>query len=232
MKPPEKMYTSKFYETYSAGSYRAATFMLRYLSTFITPKQVVDYGCGTGEWLDAALLNWPDVETWGVDGAWVPREKMNRKHNFEAVDLNTAGDFLVEIGHSDFAMCLETAEHLLPSNNEMLLELICNGPDAILFGAAIPGQPGTDHINCRYVSDWAQAFSDRGYTPFDIIRPKFWYETSVPWWYSQNTILYVGNDNIDLQHTLNKLINEGTVPSFPLIASGLPVDVIHPGSVS
>jgi hypothetical protein len=50
---------------------------------------------------------------------------------------------------------LEVAEHLQPKRSaSFVADLVALAP-AVLFSAAIPGQPGTDHINPRWQDEWA-----------------------------------------------------------------------------
>jgi hypothetical protein len=49
----------------------------------------------------------------------------------------------------DLAMSLEVAEHLTPGRAESFIQELCGVSDCVLFGAAIPGQGGTNHIHER-----------------------------------------------------------------------------------
>jgi hypothetical protein len=60
----------------------------------------------------------------------------------------------------------------------------------VVFSAAIPGQPGRNHINCRWPSYWQSLFSEKGYLMQDVIRPKIIDDLSIPYWYRQNIFLY------------------------------------------
>jgi hypothetical protein len=49
----------------------------------------------------------------------------------------------------DLAICVEVAEHLRPEHGPSLVDDLCRLSEAVLFGAALPHQPGKGHINCR-----------------------------------------------------------------------------------
>ena len=59
-----------------------------------------------------------------------------------------------------------------------------------MFSAAIPGQPGTDHVNAHWPRYWREAFQKRGFTLVDAIRPRIRDDLAVEWWYRQNITLF------------------------------------------
>lgn len=71
------------------------------------------------------------------------------------------------------------------------IDLLTSLGDIVLFSAAIPFQDGTHHVNCQPPQYWAEKFSVRGYDCYDILRPKFWGDGRIAWWYWQNSFLYV-----------------------------------------
>lgn len=89
------------------------------------------------------------------------------------------------------AQSLEVAEHLDMFYAENFIDLLTNLSDIVLFSAAIPFQSGTHHINCQPPQYWADKFAARGYDCYDILRPKFWGDEKIAWWYWQNSFLYV-----------------------------------------
>ncbi|MCI5968659.1 hypothetical protein [Helicobacter sp.] len=89
------------------------------------------------------------------------------------------------------AQSLEVAEHIDMLYAENFIDLLTSLSDIVLFSAAIPFQPGTHHINCQPPQYWADKFLARGYDCYDILRPKFWCDERIAWWYWQNSFLYV-----------------------------------------
>lgn len=69
-----------------------------------------------------------------------------------------------------------------------------------MFGAAIPGQGGVEHVNEQPQSYWIRKFRDRDYKCYDVIRPRFWNDEDIECWYRQNTFLFVKN-TVDLSET-------------------------------
>ncbi len=90
----------------------------------------------------------------------------------------------------DLVISLEVAEHLTPEAGQRLVDRLCGLSDLILFSAAIPGQGGTNHINERWQSEWAELFAQYEYRAFDIVRPKIWDDERIASYYRQNMIVY------------------------------------------
>jgi len=100
---------------------------------------------------------------------------------------------------------LEVAEHLPQSSAKNFVTTLTNLGDIILFSAAIPMQPGTNHINNQFPNYWVNLFSDRGYKCIDCLRDKFWQDPQVEWWYSQNMLLFVNEDFLRSDQRLHVL---------------------------
>src|SRR5689334_7497546 len=81
-------YAASFYESHAEASLRSARQALdRAFGLLGTPASVVDLGCGTGAWLQAARERGTG-SILGVDGDWVPRDQLLiPADRFLAVDL-------------------------------------------------------------------------------------------------------------------------------------------------
>jgi hypothetical protein len=166
---------------------------------------VIDFGCGVGTWLRAFTENGV-TDIHGLDGAYVKNSQLEiLAEQFSAVDLTKIGPSMRKY---DVALCLEVAEHLPSSAAENLIDALTGSSDIIVFSAAIPHQPGTDHINCRPQSYWARLFAKRGFSPIDCLRSQIWDNEVVEYYYGQNTIVYV----------------KGSQPEY----SKIPLDLVHP----
>ncbi len=100
----------------------------------------------------------------------------------------------------DIAISVECAEHLEKRYADTFVDNICRHADIIMFGAAIPGQGGVEHVNEQPQSYWIRKFRDRDYKCYDVIRPRFWNDEDIECWYRQNTFLFVKN-TVDLSET-------------------------------
>jgi hypothetical protein len=146
------------------------------------------------------------------DGFMLLRHEEFRRVNF-AEPLRVTERF-------DLALSIEVAEHLPPSMATHFVASLCQLSDAVVFGAAIPGQSGTWHINERWPSYWAALFDAEGYDVFDVIRPLAWYDHRVEWWYAQNTMLFVRRGRDDLAQNARAAAMRQDVAA--------PLDRVHP----
>jgi len=187
-------YTREFFAGHASGSLRSARRVLPIVRELLSPRSVVDVGCGIGTWLRAWMeLGVSDVV--GVDGSYVDRSQLliepARFHEADLSLLGAAGTAPPMIPRRfDLAMSLEVAEHLPLSASGALIDTLCSLAPVVLFSAAIPYQGGTDHINERLASFWAQLFAERRYAAIDAVRCRVWHDRDVEWWYRQNILLF------------------------------------------
>jgi SAM-dependent methyltransferase len=169
-----------------AHSVEGADAALRTLFPDGVPGSILDVGCGTGTWLRAALdLGSNDV--FGVDGVAVPvSQLLIAPKLFRQYDLNQR----LDLGRRfDLVLCLETAEHLRPGSAATLIDTLAAHSDTILFSAATPGQPGTNHLNCQWPAYWQELFNARGFVCSDAVRWQIWNDARIEPWYRQNLML-------------------------------------------
>lgn len=182
-----KSYDGDYYEQHIDESLRSARIVLSHLWEYLKPASVLDVGCGRGAWLKACRELGSTVLI-GLDGEWNSQSQMiDSVIQFKSTNLNRP--FVVD-SRVDLAMSLEVAEHLEPSSSQQFIECLSQASDAVLFGAAYPGQGGTNHLNEQPHTYWAGLFRGRGYVPFDLFRPFLWGNEEVRFWYRQNTFLY------------------------------------------
>jgi hypothetical protein len=151
------------------------------------PAAVADFGCGRGAW----ARQWLDLgvpEVCGVDGDYVPREKLLiSQDRFLGADLSRP----VDIGRRfDLVQCLEVAEHIDPDCTGTLVDNLVRHADIVIFSAATPGQGGQHHVNERPHSFWRSQFAARGYRMYDAIRPIIRGMTDIEPWYRYNTFVF------------------------------------------
>jgi SAM-dependent methyltransferase len=209
------MYSSDFYSGQSGSSFESAMRVLPIVLDVVRPRSVIDVGCGVGTWLAAALQLGVERAI-GFEGSWVSREDL-KDSRIELVnhDLETP---LPQHEPVDLAMSLEVAEHISAARASALVAEICRFAPVVLFGAAIPGQGGVNHINEQWQSYWADRFAQHGYRPLDLIRPKLWSDRSIEVHYRQNNLLYVHESQWE---SIAARVPNADVLPFPL-------DVAHP----
>lgn len=208
-------YSRAFYASRQEASLRSARAVLPFVLELVKPRSIVDFGCGTGTWLHAAKsLGVTDVL--GLEGPWVQRaQPLLGARELRICDL---GEPVTLNTRFDLAVSLEVAEHLTPARAEGFVQDLCAASDVVLFGAAIPLQGGTGHVNEQWQSYWAGLFAQAGYVCLDLLRPRFWRVAEVLPWYKQNAFLYVRSTH---QTVLDRTPAE-------LGRASLPLDVVHP----
>jgi hypothetical protein len=154
-----------------------------------------DFGCGVGTWL-SVLQEYGVQYIDGFDGTWVPDEYLRiPKDSFHKINFEEG---IILKKRYDLAISLEVAEHLSEKIADKFIALLTSASDFILFSAAIPFQGGDNHINEQWPNYWNSLFNKNGYIAIDFLRRNIWNETSIPYWYKQNTILFVNKEKIDI----------------------------------
>jgi len=150
------------------------------------PASLLDVGCGTGTWINAALEQGVR-DVYGVDGVEIPEESLLfDRERFRNVDLTGPWN----LGRRfDVALCLEVAEHLDEIYADGLIESLTRHSDTIVFSAACPGQLGQHHVNCQWPYYWQWIFNSKGFACSDPFRRLIWDMEEIEPWYRQNVFL-------------------------------------------
>ncbi|MCY6380004.1 methyltransferase domain-containing protein [Hoeflea prorocentri] len=181
------VYSSDFFDYIDAGVQTSAEALVGALYPMLATTSVVDFGCGRGLWL--AQWSATGVEDIvGVDGDYVDRANLGiPEDKFRGLDLTMP----IDLGRKfDLCQSLEVAEHLPGEASSTFIDTLVRHSDCVLFSAAVPGQGGEFHINERPMEFWRACFRERGYQPFDCIRPGLAGNPAVEPWYRYNTVLY------------------------------------------
>jgi hypothetical protein len=196
-------YGKNFFDTISGASLKSARQILPLVFDKIRPTSMLELGSGTGAWTLVATEQGV-AECLAIDGDWVREEdlliskKSFRRHNLEK-PLNLPRRF-------DLVISLEVAEHLSQSAADNFVTSLTSHGDIVLFGAATKFQGGTHHLNEQWPQYWIDKFGACGFNCFDVIRPLFWNNHDVSFYYKQNTFLFVRRTrNHDLQNRLKSL---------------------------
>lgn len=163
-----------------------ATVIVTELLKIISPRSVLDVGCGSGNWLSVFAAQ--GIEDYlGLDLSDHEKDFLIDEAHFQKTDLNQPFD----IGRKfDLVTSLEVAEHLKPETGPGFVRSLLNHGDTILFSAAVPHQKGTNHINTRWQEYWIGLFAEHGLQANLSLRNLLWDDDRVSWWYRQNMILF------------------------------------------
>lgn len=209
-------YNKEFYARRHRNTYTSASEILHFVHDIIDFKSAVDVGCGVGTWLCASKELGADTVR-GFEGDWLDENNaVIDATNIYKQDLEQR---VTSEQRFDLAITLEVAEHLTSARAETFVGDLCALSDCVLFGAAIPGQGGTHHINEQWQSYWAQMFAAQGYAAYDIVRWKFWSRQDIAVWYRQNTVIYARSGS-DADTALQRVA--------PAVTDLQTLDIVHP----
>jgi SAM-dependent methyltransferase len=168
-----------------------------------SPQSVIEVGCGNGDLSrELAMMG---VDVFALDGYADPRFSADEKITFKKVDFNDTFALKNHVAtlakKFDVAICLEVAEHLDPSVSSVLIEVLTSVADVVIFSAAVPGQGGDGHINCRPREFWHDLFSKHNFKVVDTIREKLKEKDGVATWYRLNILDYARKSDVTSPET-------------------------------
>ncbi len=172
----------------------------------LNPKSVVDIGCGIGTFI-YCFKQEGIRDVLGIDGSWVNKVLVNKFLTEEEFLEKNLEEKLVLDRKFDLVISLEVAEHLSEESAGIFVDNLISSGNLILFSAAIPLQGGQNHINEQWLDYWQEKFLKHGYYLQDVIRPIFWDNPKVFWWYKQNMVLFTPKNYklpINIKHNLLK----------------------------
>lgn len=205
-------HASSLYEDIGLSSITSAAVVVPLVISWLGPVSVVDFGSGTGAWLEAFVkAGVKDIR--GLEaGAPAPSQLRIPVEAVSRVDLEEP----VDLGRRfDLAVSVEVAEHLPAQSGQVLVASLARHSDAVLFSAAVPGQGGTHHINEQWPTYWAEQFAGHGFGCFDVLRERVWDNSDVAWWYQQNLLIFARGES------------RARLEAFGLTASA-PRRLVHP----
>lgn len=159
----------------------------------LNPNSVVDVGCGIGTFVHC-FKEEGVLDVLGIDGPWADKkllEKHLNKEEFLEKDLEKEFSLPRKF---ELVVSLEVAEHLAEKSADIFVKNLVSLGDVILFSAAVPLQGGQNHINEQWLDYWEDKFNKHEYYMHDIMRPIFWDNPNVFWWYKQNMVLFTSKD--------------------------------------
>ena len=124
----------------------------------VTPRSVLDVGCGTG-----ASLAWflgRGVHGVGLEGSTLAIAASPVASKIRQADLREP----IDLGERfDLVWSYEVAEHLHPQHAGVFVDTLVAHGDCIVMSAARPGQGGERHFNEQEPEYWIEKFARRGF---------------------------------------------------------------------
>lgn len=155
-------YSDRYYDSCEDGKWaiEAAPFLASDIIEEFHPADVIDVGCGLGEYLEALVKS--GVQGHGVElAAEACRRCVERGLDVVSVDLSRAQELP---WRADVVYSYEVAEHIPGSAARNYVRLMAKAARKhIVMTAALPGQPGLNHINCQPKSYWIELLAAEGF---------------------------------------------------------------------
>jgi SAM-dependent methyltransferase len=177
---------------------------------WFSPTSVIDIGCGLGTFLKA-FKEQGVTKILGIDGPWCNQELLSENIDLSEFAMKNIETALGIEERFDLLVCLEVAEHLTPNRADSFVAELVQISDVILFSAAIPGQGGDHHYNEQWIDYWKVKFENHGYEMRDVLRPLFWHNKKVYYWYRQNMVLFLRYPN---QHPQIETLVQNTITNI------------------
>lgn len=154
------MYDIAFHKTIENDEIPQAKRLAQYISEYIKPSCCIDFGCSTGIYVKELQAYIPvsmglEFSSDAVKNAVCP--------NIVQADLTTPFSLELPESKDRLGICLEVLEHIEDSQSKQVLQNVVNNCDRLIFSAALPGQGGVGHINCRPKIDWIKRFHELGW---------------------------------------------------------------------
>ena len=213
-------YDDEIYELIADTARPAAEVVVPLLLHHRQPQSVIDYGCGTGDWL-AVFGEHGVQEVMGVDGGWVDQRQLKiAPEDFRLHDLRES---FTPPHEFDLAVCLEVAGHIPPAHERVFLDSLAGLAPVLLFSAPIPHQTGIgeEPLNNRWPAHWAEGLRERGFVAVDCLRARLWEDQRVVWWYAQNMWVAVRESVLTELPSLRRMYEAGPPAPLPLIHPGM-----------
>ena len=180
----------------------------------VQARSVIDVGCGTGEWLSVFRENGVE-DIWGIDGPYVDQNQLEiPAGRFIPADLEQP--FRME-RRFDLVVSLEVAEHLSKRSAETFVGSLIELGSVILFSAAIPSQGGENHLNEQWPEYWTELFNSKGFVVVDALRRRVWNNEKVQWWYAQNTLIFVAQEQLRNYPLLSREYEVYDASALPIV---------------
>jgi len=191
------MYNNAFHKSIEECELEPAKNLAQYITTFIKPAAFLDFGCSTGLYLREIKARMPTIPSHGFEFS---TDAVSRALCADVHQTDLTYPLVSPISRTEntLGICLEVLEHIDDANWRSVLTNLISNCDILLFSAALPGQGGTGHINCRPRIDWIRRFHMLGWVlDIDATEHLLTEIRKGPHmgWFAQNAMIFVPSTN-------------------------------------
>lgn len=154
------MYNRDFHISIENIETPQAVRLAEYIRTYIRPSFFIDFGCSTGIYVNEVKKQLPDIKVVGFEFS---KEAVDNAVCADVIRFDLTQPLSLNFSQNTLGLCLEVLEHIDDSQWKPVLENITRNCNRVIFSAAIPGQGGVGHINCRPKIDWVKRFYELGW---------------------------------------------------------------------
>jgi len=151
------MYTRDFHASIENEEYPQAVRLGEYIKDYCPCSKFIDFGCSSGIYVRELISH---VESIGFEFS---EDAVKNAVCDKVIHCDITQPISLDKKDGTLGLCLEVLEHI---NDESWLVVLTNLTklcDKIIFSAAMPGQGGVGHINCRPKLDWIRRFHILGW---------------------------------------------------------------------
>lgn len=154
---------------------------------------VLDFGSGPGNHINEIFKRKSSIKAFAIDGTSFGEDFIcDKAINFKQLDFTLPFQSFDRV---DLVTCCEVVEHIDAKYESVLCDNIsgCVGKYLVLT-AAIPGQPGNHHVNCKPLKYWINLFQTTYGLKYDeAITEKWrneWRQKKIKFYFYQNLMVF------------------------------------------
>jgi SAM-dependent methyltransferase len=154
------MYNYDFHKSIEHEELPQAQSLANYIHRHVKPSVFLDFGCSSGLYLREIKRVMPTIEAKGFEFS---EDAVRYALCSDVNQCDLTHPLNLAKKDNTLGLCLEVLEHIRDEDWLPVLTNLTKLCDRLIFSAAVPGQGGTGHINCRNKIDWIRRFHSLGW---------------------------------------------------------------------
>jgi SAM-dependent methyltransferase len=150
-------YTTDYYQAINNEERPQAIALADKIEELYNPSSIVDAGCGTGLY----LAQFKAQDKLGFDYSIQAFDESVKQFDIIGGDLSQPMNLFRRF---NVCLCLEVLEHIEEEHADTVVDNLSYLSDTLIVSAALPHQPGLNHVNCQPQSYWEEKFKLCGYS--------------------------------------------------------------------